>query len=56
MMSRPNIPNIVAQIQQRIEKLLAGFPEPVQQAYAESKARKVELATPTGARPRPLAN
>jgi len=49
----PSHPEIVAQIQGRIEKLLAGFPEPVKQAYAESKARKVDPATPTGARPRP---
>jgi arylsulfatase len=52
----PEHPEIVTEIQQRIEKLLAGFPAPVQQAYAESKARKVDPATPTGARPRPLAN
>lgn len=52
----PAHPEIVAEIQGRIERLLAGFPEPVQQAYAESKARKVDPATPIGARPRPLAN
>lgn len=52
----PSHPEIVAQIQQRIEKLFAGFPEPVQQAYAESKARKVSPATPIGSRPRALAN
>jgi len=52
----PEHPEIVTEIQQRIEKLLAGFPASVQQAYAESKARKVDPATPTGARPRPLAN
>jgi len=52
----PSHPDIVAEIQSRIAKLLTDFPEPVQQAYAESKARKVDPATPTGARPRPTAN
>jgi arylsulfatase len=51
----PEHPEIVAEIQRHIEKLLAEFPAPVQQAYAESKARKVDPATPTAARPRPLA-
>jgi len=51
----PSHPEIVARIQERIEKLMAGFPEPVKQAYAESKARKVDPATPIGARPRPAA-
>jgi arylsulfatase len=50
----PSHPEIVAQIQGRIESLLAGFPEPVKQAYAESKARKVNPETPVGARPRPV--
>jgi arylsulfatase A len=52
----PGHPEIVPQIQGRIEKLLAGLPEPVQKAYAESKARKVDPNTPTAARPRPAAN
>jgi arylsulfatase len=52
----PTHPEIVAEIRRHIEKLLAGFPEPVQRAYAESKARKVDPLTPTGARPRPLTN
>jgi len=52
----PSHPEVVAEIQGRIQRLLADFPEPVQQAYAESKARKVDPATPTGARPRSLAN
>lgn len=52
----PNHPDVVAEIQARIEKLIAGFPEPVRQAYADSKARKVNPATPTGARPQPVAN
>jgi arylsulfatase A len=50
----PANPEIVAHIQERIEKLLADFPEPVKQAYAESKARKVHTDTPIGARPRPV--
>ena len=50
----PSHPEIVARIQGRIESLLAGFPEPVKQAYAESKERKVNPDTPVGARPRPL--
>ena len=52
----PSHPEIVAQIEQRIEKLLAGFPVPVQEAYAASKALKVNPATPIGARPRPMHN
>jgi arylsulfatase A len=52
----PANPEIVAQIQARIEKLLPCFPKPVQQAYAESKGRKVDPATPTASRPRPPAN
>ena len=52
----PSHPEIVAQIQARISALLAGFPDPVKQAYAESKARQVSPATPIGARPRPMAN
>jgi arylsulfatase len=51
----PEHPEVVAQIKARIETLIAGFPEPVKQAYAESKARPVNPATPTGARPRPAA-
>jgi arylsulfatase len=51
----PSHPDIVAQMEGRIEKLLATFPQPVQQAYAESKARKVDPATPIAARPRAAA-
>jgi arylsulfatase A len=49
----PSHPEIVAQIQRHIEKLLAGFPEPVRRAYAESKARGANVSIPAGARPRP---
>ncbi len=52
----PEHPEIVAEIQTRVQKLMVGFPEPVQTAYAESKARKVNPLTPIGARPRPIAN
>ncbi len=51
----PENPEIVGEMRARVEKLLAGFPAPVQQAFAESKARKVDPETPTGARPRPIA-
>jgi arylsulfatase A len=48
----PNRPEIVAHIEDRIEALIAGFPEPVKHAYAESKARKVSPNMPAGSRPR----
>jgi arylsulfatase A len=50
----PEHPEVVTEMQNRIAKLLATFPQPVQQAYAESKERKVNPATPVAARPRPL--
>jgi arylsulfatase len=50
----PEHPEVVSQIQRRIESLIADFPEPVKRAYAESKARRVNPATPIGARPRPV--
>src|SRR5579883_465539 len=49
----PQNPEIVAQLQARIAEMLSGFPEPVQKAYAEAQARKVNPATPAGAYPRP---
>lgn len=52
----PSHPEIVAEMTNRIESLMTGFPEPVQQAYAESKARNADPATPIGARPRPVAD
>ncbi len=52
----PEHPEVVAKIQGRIEALIAGFPEPVKQAYAESKARPVNPETPVGARPRPVTS
>jgi arylsulfatase A len=45
-------PEVVTEIQSRIAKLLAGFPEPMQRAYAASKALPPNFSMPTGARPR----
>ncbi len=42
----PENPKIVAEIQARIERLMEGFPEPIRQAYAETKARKGSPYTP----------
>jgi hypothetical protein len=38
-----------------IADMIPTFPQAVQDAYAESKARKVDPATPIGAWPRPAA-
>lgn len=43
---------VVAEVRNRVERLLAGFLEPVQRAYAESHSRKVNPEMPTGSRPR----
>ncbi len=48
----PENPKIVAEIQARIERLMAGFPEPIRQAYEETKQRGGAPYTP-GALPRP---
>lgn len=47
-------PDVVARIQNRVEAMLAGFPEDVRKAWAETKARRV-VPTPAGAVPRPAA-
>jgi arylsulfatase len=47
-------PEVVTNIQARIDKMLATFPDPVQQAWAESKARRTEPNMPAGAWPRAL--
>lgn len=47
----PQHPEIVAKISNRVTELMAGFPQRVQQAWAESKAR-VNKETRIGARPR----
>ncbi len=46
-------PAIVEQIRAKITAMIKDFPEPVQQAYAEARARAVNPATPTGAYPQP---
>jgi arylsulfatase len=46
-------PQIVAQIQERIAQMLPTFPDPVQQAWADAQARKVNPGLPTGAYPQP---
>ncbi|MBX5494127.1 MAG: sulfatase [Bryobacteraceae bacterium] len=45
-------PKIVAEIQQRIERLITTFPEPIQQAYRETKSKRV-APTAAGAVTRP---
>jgi arylsulfatase A len=47
-------PQIVSQIQDKIAEMLKTFPEPVQHAYAEVKARIVDPNMPAGAYPRPI--
>ncbi|HTS31149.1 MAG TPA: sulfatase [Bryobacteraceae bacterium] len=49
----PENPAIVEQLQNRIAAMLQDFPEPVQTAYAEAKARAVDPAVPVGAYPQP---
>ncbi len=44
---------VVAEIQERIAGMLRSFPDPVQQAWAEAKARHADPDTPAGAYPRP---
>jgi arylsulfatase len=44
-------PRIVTEMIRQIDDLLKGFPEPVQQAWAESHGRSVNANTPTGAYP-----
>jgi arylsulfatase len=46
-------PQVVAQMQEKIAEVLGGFPDPVQQAWAEAKARQAEPSMPTGAYPAP---
>jgi arylsulfatase len=38
----PENPKIVAEIRRRIDRLIAGFPEEVRKAYAETKSRRVK--------------
>lgn len=46
-------PAIVSRIRGDIDEMLQTFPPPVQQAWAEAKARPVDPTTPAGAYPRP---
>ena len=50
----PKYPDVVAKIQAKIEQMIATFPDPVSQAYAESKARQANPNMPAGAWPTPL--
>jgi arylsulfatase len=47
-------PQIVEQIRAKIDAMLGGFPEPVQKAWAEAKARQANPNMPTGAYPQPV--
>jgi arylsulfatase A len=49
-------PQVVEKMQAKISQMLAGFPKPVQDAYAETQNRKVNPELPAGAYPRPLPN
>ncbi len=44
-------PEIVAEIRGRVDRLIAGFPQQVQDAYLATKSRQV-TATPAAAPPR----
>jgi arylsulfatase len=50
----PENPQIVAQIQAQIDKMLGGFPEPVQKAWAEAKAIRVNPGMPAASYPQPV--
>ncbi len=47
---------MVIDIQQKIAAMLPSFPEPVQRAWAEAKARQADPNTPTGAYPQPVVH
>jgi arylsulfatase A len=48
-------PEIVAELQQDLEKLMPTFPQPVQDAYTALKQRLGAISTPPGAAPRPAS-
>jgi arylsulfatase len=52
----PENPKVVAEIQGRVERLLAGFPDEVKKAWAETRARRSAPNTPIGAVPRQVKN
>jgi hypothetical protein len=45
-------PDVVRHMEARMEELLRGFPEVIQKAWSDTKARK-NVETRSGARPRP---
>lgn len=49
----PENPQIVAQIQEKIDGMLRGFPEEVQKAWADAKARRANPNMPTASYPQP---
>jgi arylsulfatase A len=49
----PQRPDIVEKIRTQIDQMLPTFPEEVQRAYAEAKARKTDPSIPVGAWPKP---
>jgi arylsulfatase len=49
-------PEIVRQMREKIETMLAGFPEDVQRAYAEAKQRQVDPEMPAGSYARPVVH
>jgi arylsulfatase A len=48
----PENPAVVKEILSRIERLMSGFPEPIRQAYVETRSRPTSWSA-TGALPRP---
>jgi arylsulfatase A len=46
-------PDVVEKMEGLIAEMIKTFPQPVQEAYAESKTRKADPTTPTGAWPKP---
>ncbi len=46
-------PRIVGKIQQQIDEMIPGFPEPVRKAYEEARSQPVNPSTAAGAYPQP---
>jgi arylsulfatase A len=51
----PQHSDVVHSMLEQIDRMLSTFPEPVKQAWAEARSRKVYPQTPVGAWPRPQA-
>jgi len=49
----PQNPQIVAEMQRKINSLLPSFPEEVQKSWAEAQKRRSNPTIPAGAYPRP---